>query len=333
MSNKSFEHLLNDVRRAMANDLRQTSLAPLAEDLRGVLSAGKMLRGRLILHLGPATGLSESTQVLTAVAVEMIHAASLLHDDVIDGAELRRGAPTFWITRGMSGAILLGDLLVCRTFRLLNAGCPQLVSPLLRFMEEMCDAETEQELLLRNSAPDWQKCVSLARRKTGSLFAFAGYACGQNDPDLCAALQEAGYAIGTAYQLADDILDAAGNQDVVNKTLGTDALNGKLTATLAWACPSSARETRPESLSGYVRDLCATAGQTLRPWPAVQEAWNTYMEQDMAPVIMTMTDLLPAAEAGTTRGHAKSVASAFIPRHAGWQATDSSRASREGTDS
>lgn len=256
-----------------------------------------MLRARLILRLGPATGLNAGTQVLTAAAVEMIHAASLLHDDVIDGSELRRGAPSFWITRGVSGAILLGDLLVCRTFRELNANCPQLVSPLLRFMEEMCDAETEQELLLRNTAPDWPKCVNLARRKTGSLFAFAGYACGQNDAELCEALQEAGYVIGTAYQLADDVLDATGDPAAADKTLGTDALNGKLTAVSAWAGPSSARETRPANLGRYVGQLCAGTGKTLRPWPTVEEAWNEYMALDMLPAIAAMTELLPAAEA------------------------------------
>lgn len=290
MSNKSFEQLLNDVRRAMINDLRQTSLAPLIKDLQGLLGAGKMLRARMILRLAPASGLGARDQVLTASAVEMIHAASLLHDDVIDGSELRRGAPAFWLTRGVSGAILLGDLLVCRTFRLLNAGCPSLVSPLLRFMEEMCDAETEQELLLRNSAPDWQKCVSLARRKTGSLFAFAGYVCGQKDTELRAALQEAGYAIGTAYQLADDILDATGNQALTNKTLGTDALNGKLTAASAW-------ETRNADLEQYIRQLSSTAGQALSSWPAVQEAWNEYLARDMSPALTTLTSFLPAEEA------------------------------------
>lgn len=286
MDAETFDHLLHDVRRVMADGLRETSLEPLADDFRGLLGAGKMLRARMTARVGRAAGIPRRTLVLAAAVVEMIHAASLLHDDVIDGSELRRSAPTFWMRRGVAGAILLGDLLVCRTFRMLQAGCPELIGPLLRFMEEMCDAEAEQELLLRNSAPDWEKCVNIARRKTGSLFAFAGYVCGANDPDLRAALEEAGYAVGTAYQLADDILDAAGNNDLADKTLGTDALNGKLSAVSAWTAQAA-------ELGQYVRELCATAGRALGPWPAVQDAWQEYLAQDMGPVIAKLTNLLP----------------------------------------
>lgn len=206
----------------------------------------------------------------------MVHAASLLHDDVIDGGAVRRGQPALWVAKGIKGAILMGDLLVCQAISLLaRVRDARLVPRLTAFAEEMCAAEVEQELLLPER-PEWSACVSLARRKTGSLFAFAAEAASGGADPLRGALREAGYALGTAYQLADDMLDAYGDPLASDKTLGGDAAGGKLTA-------ASAAVNGGDPV-GCIQELCRAARASLGEWPAVQESVDQFVAEDMRPV-------------------------------------------------
>jgi len=143
---------LKEVREAIVASLRQTSLGPMLDELRELVASGKMLRARLALYIGQKAGAPHAVVTHAAAAIEMIHAASLLHDDVIDGAILRRGASAFWAQRGASGAILLGDLLYCRAIMLIEAVAGGILTPVLvQKVAEMCDAEAQQELLLRAS--------------------------------------------------------------------------------------------------------------------------------------------------------------------------------------
>lgn len=269
---------LDNMQQLMAAALSQTPLNFLADESRGLLGSGKMLRSRITFRVGPAAGTADETLLHAAAAAEMIHSASLLHDDVIDGGLLRRGAPSFWVERGVSGAILLGDMLL---FKALDIACQvehsQLAHPLVRFTGEVCQAESEQELIYRGRNTEWADCVRIARCKTGALFAFAGYAAGLPDPALRAALTEAGYAVGTAYQLADDILDAKGHPDSAGKTLGTDSARDKNTV----------MNFLPDGIepAAYIRDLCATAREQLEAWPDIQRAWDVYMDQDLLPAL------------------------------------------------
>jgi heptaprenyl diphosphate synthase len=269
---------LDQVRELMASCLRPTPLGFIAKDAKGLLGNGKMLRSRIPLRVGPAAGVPMKTLLHAAAAVEMIHSASLLHDDVIDGGLLRRGVPTFWVERGVSGAILLGDMLL---FKALDVICrvenSQLAHPLVLCTGEVCEAESEQELILRGRNAEWADCVRIARYKTGALFAFTAFAAGGKDPELAAALKEAGYIVGTAYQLADDILDAKGSPAVADKTLGTDASRDKNTV----------MNFLPEGIvpQDYIRELCASARLQLAAWPKVQSAWDVYMKEDFMPEV------------------------------------------------
>lgn len=282
MSN--LEKGLTDVRQIIRTCFRSTSLAPMADELETTLVGGKMIRARLGLQIAFETGIPYQVLVHSMAAVEMIHAASLLHDDVIDGAYLRRNAPTFWVDKGTSGAILLGDLLVSQSMMLINkTGKGFLLSELLRVTREMCDAEAEQELLYCGKKVDWEKCVSIAKRKTGSLFAFVGYVCGGSDIKLRTALQEASYAIGTAYQLSDDLFDASGSPESASKTLGSDAVLAKITAASAY------RSCHMDPMQ-YINDLCKSSQETLSSWPAVSQAWNDFMTNCIYPVINEFTE-------------------------------------------
>lgn len=281
------ETALADVRRMLARAIRETSLAPLLPELRSVLAGGRMLRARLSLRIGAAVGNSRTDDLCIACVVEMIHAASLLHDDVIDGSELRRRAPSFWAEKGVAGAILLGDLLVCRAVRIAcQTESMEVVSRVVAFAGEMCEGEAYQELIARSREPDWKTCLNAARHKTGALFALAASAGVSGDDELREALSEAGYAVGTAYQLADDILDACGDPRDVGKALGNDALSGKITAFSTW-------QSDPIDPRDQIAGLCQSAEERLTRWPAVAKAWRAYMRCDMMPRISKFIERFP----------------------------------------
>jgi geranylgeranyl pyrophosphate synthase len=245
----------------------------------GVVGGGKMLRSRLALRIGSANGVEDEVLVRAAAAVEMMHAASLLHDDVIDGGEIRRGEPAFWVREGASGSILLGDLFVCKAIRLLSdVADGRLIVPFVNYAAEMCDAEVEQELILRGEDLEWDTAVDVARRKTGSLFAFSGAAAAGADVELQAQLAECGYAIGTAYQLADDILDAYGDEETSDKTLGRDAARKKNTA----ASVSKLDNVNPLS---YIERLTKESRKSLEGCPTLQEAWDEFYAHDIGPAM------------------------------------------------
>ena len=271
---------LGRVRDTIRACLEGSSLRPLSAELCAAQLGGKMLRARLMLRVGAVAGAPRDGLTANAAAVEMLHAASLLHDDVIDGADRRRGRPAFWINHGASGAVLLGDLLMCEALRLVAAVPPvRLLHRAIHHVREICDAEAEQELLLRRTRPDWDRCVSIARRKTGSLFAFAAYAAGGDEEAMADALCEAGYLAGTAYQLADDILDAFGNTAASGKTLGCDARAEKVTAISCWKAGGV------EDPAAALHALCAQSARALDAWPRVARAWAEYLDSDLCPAI------------------------------------------------
>lgn len=284
---EQIDELLKESQTLMASCLLETPLSFLSSESKGLLANGKMLRSRLAFRIGPAAGTPRQTLLHAATAAEMIHSASLLHDDVIDGGLVRRGAPAFWVERGVSGAILLGDMLL---FKALDIVCQveesRLTHALVLFTGHVCQAEAEQELIHRGRHTTWSDCVRIARFKTGSLFAFTALAAGGRDERLCAALQEAGYAVGTAYQLADDILDAKGRQEVADKTLGTDSARDKTTVM------TSLQEGQEPA--AYVEDLCCSARDLLAEWPDVQAAWDLYMEMDLLPELQKHLQLMNA---------------------------------------
>ena len=273
---------IKDVTATIREVLEKTPLQPLVSQMSGALYGGKMLRSRLALRVGVAAGVPKPTLIRGAAAIEMLHAASLLHDDVIDGASLRRGAPAFWVSRGTSGSVLVGDLMVCSAFSLIMEDDSRgLISEFVNRSREMCEAEVEQELL-RRETPDWNTSVVLARRKTGSLFAFVGYLAGCTSPELGAILRECGYLAGTAYQLADDLFDSYGDPSSSDKSLGLDALKPKTTAASGWR---NDRAGAPDNPVAFIQDLCDKSEQLVANVPVVRDAWRDYLKKDMGPTI------------------------------------------------
>jgi len=263
----------------MISTLKDTNLSSIIPANKNFLGSGKMLRSRLTLSLGNALHVDESELVNAAAAVDMIHGASLLHDDVIDGGIIRRGAPTFWKKYGVNGAILFGDVLMFKALSLLiDVNRVDLLSELIDRTGEVCGSEVEQELILRGAPGTWEECERVGRYKTGSLFAFAAVAGGNREPGLADALREAGYILGTAYQLADDVLDASGNEELSGKTLGTDNQRGKTTAI-------TATKNAPSEPVQYIHALLDRSSAQLAGWPVAFDAWNAFLNVTMIPVL------------------------------------------------
>ena len=242
---------------------------------------GKMLRTRLAGRLcaGGWSSVNPATVQAACAATEMVHTASLCHDDVVDNSMIRRSLPTVWRTSSPSGAILIGDLLLCEAMDLLiSTENGRYLTSFMGRLTEVVRAEIEQELVWRGRVADAETCLRLARGKTGPLFGFVAGVCGGGDEALCGLLEEAGYRIGTAYQIADDLLDILGTESSVGKTLGTDSVRGKLT--LPQLDDGGGRVAREN-----IGDLCTSAVELLKEFPKVQEGLMEFLLHDFRPVL------------------------------------------------
>lgn len=210
---------------------------------------GKRLRPLVALLTGGATGEIGSKHVDLAVVVELIHVATLVHDDIMDEAERRRGQPTVNARWGNSLSVLLGDCLFAQALNLSTAFEKADISrAIAQAAREVCSGEiiqTQRRFDLHLAIEDYLRIVEM---KTGSLFAVAAESAAvlnDSDPSTIRALKEFGTKVGTAYQIYDDCLDIAGNESLIGKTLGTDLRKGKLTLPvimLLRSAPAAARE-------------------------------------------------------------------------------------------
>ncbi len=268
-----------EVGRLVADRLEKIGTILDGEGCTKQLMPGKMLRTRLAARLVPRGATRPDHAVLRSAcaAIELAHTASLCHDDVIDNALMRRAMPVLWRATSTSSAVLIGDLLLCEAIELLlNEGGGRHLELFVSKVREVCVAETEQELKLRGKGLDEETCLQLARGKTGPFFAFVGRVCG-DEHALSLALEEAGYRIGTAYQLADDLLDVTGSERVSGKTLGTDLGRGSFT--LAQDPADGSRIVRE-----HVARLCRSALSCVAEWPEVKDALAQYLVHDLQPV-------------------------------------------------
>ena len=259
LDERSTEVFVPAVRRLIERRLAEVAGSLLrAEGLRQLMP-GKMLRTRLAARLAESCASGPGPEVMerACAATEMVHTATLCHDDVIDGALIRRGRPTLWRETGPSCAVLVGDILLCEAIDLVSgADGDRYVKTFVAKTREVCTAEAEQELLLRGGPLDVETCLRIARGKTGPLFAFAARVCAGEDTSFAAALEEVGYMVGTAYQIADDVVDVSGEEMVSGKTLGTDSKRGKFTLA---HLPQGGRRLALE----HVSSLCVSAAERL----------------------------------------------------------------------
>jgi octaprenyl-diphosphate synthase len=196
-------------------------------------SRGKRLRPLLALLAGGATGRIDSGHIDLAVIVELIHIATLVHDDVMDEAEKRRSRPTPNARWGNSLSVLLGDCLFAHALTLsTNFKNSDIGRAIARTAATVCSGEmiqTQRRFDLNLKVEDYLRIVQM---KTGSLFSAAAELAAvisEADPNAIETFKNYGFLVGTAYQIYDDCVDLAGTESVTGKTLGTDLRKGKFT--------------------------------------------------------------------------------------------------------
>jgi octaprenyl-diphosphate synthase len=197
---------------------------------------GKMLRPMLVLLTGKAAaadGRIGDAHLTLATVVEMVHMATLVHDDVLDEAELRRKGATINHLRGNEAAVMLGDYLISHSYHLCSSLDSQFASRLIAHTtNQVCEGELLQIDNRHNLELDEGTYTKIITRKTAVLCAACctlGATYAEASPEVVEKMGDYGMSLGIAFQIQDDILDLLGDQTQVGKTLGSDITKGKLT--------------------------------------------------------------------------------------------------------
>ncbi len=200
-------------------------------------AGGKRIRPILTILTGRMLGYNGENHIKLATAVEFIHAATLLHDDVVDGSKVRRFKPTANIIWGNKATILVGDFLFSQSFKLMVATksltCLDILS---RASAIIAEGEVSQLAKLNQrrllSEEEYNKIV---HAKTAELFGAAcevGAVIGGGDSEVCSIMRQFGINLGYIFQISDDLLDYIGNQSKMGKNIGDDFIEGKFTLPL-----------------------------------------------------------------------------------------------------
>jgi octaprenyl-diphosphate synthase len=231
-------------------------------------SSGKRIRPALAILAGGATGGVTDDHRKLAVILELVHIASLVHDDIMDGAELRRGAPTAAAKWGNALSVLLGDMLFAHALDLASEFDDSAVSRgIARASRDVCAGEILQTQRRHDLTLTVTEYLRVIEMKTAALFAAATELGAFLNPEgraHSAALKSYGVKLGTAYQIYDDCLDLVGDEQTAGKTLGTDLAKGKLTLPLLYLLESATEAQRTKIsrriLNGEPMDASILAG-------------------------------------------------------------------------
>ncbi|KLJ01047.1 polyprenyl synthetase family protein [Luteimonas sp. FCS-9] len=232
------------IRRRLASDV--LLINQVAEHI--VSAGGKRLRPMLVMLAGRATGPVGADHHQLAAIVEFIHTSTLLHDDVVDESDLRRGRSTANAIWGNAASVLVGDFLYSRSFQLMVELDSMAVMRLLAdTTNRIAEGEVLQLLHVRNPDTDEAAYLRVIERKTAVLFAAGtrlGAMASNADETTQQALYDYGMQLGYAFQIADDVLDYSGDAAALGKNLGDDLAEGKATLPLIHAMAQAAPERR-----------------------------------------------------------------------------------------
>ena len=234
------------IRRRLASDV--VLVNQIAEYIIG--AGGKRLRPMLLLLAAGALGHRGADAHQLAAVVEFIHTSTLLHDDVVDESDLRRGRKTANAVWGNAASVLVGDFLYSRSFQLMVELERMDVQKILAdTTNTIAEGEVLQLLHVRNPDTDEAAYLRVIERKTAILFAAAtrlGALLAGADAATQQALHDYGLALGYAFQIADDVLDYASDAATMGKNLGDDLAEGKMTLPLIHAMACGDAATRAE---------------------------------------------------------------------------------------
>jgi octaprenyl-diphosphate synthase len=204
-----------------------------------VAGGGKRLRPLVVLIAARACGYSGSRHTEAAAIIEFIHTATLLHDDVVDGSDLRRGRDTANAVWGNEASVLVGDYLYSRAFQMMvSLGIPRIMGVMADATNKIAEGEVLQLMNAHDPDTTEERYFEVIYRKTARLFEagtqIAAILAGA-PPDIEAAMLRYGKHLGTAFQLVDDALDYQSNSAELGKNVGDDLAEGKPTLPLIHA--------------------------------------------------------------------------------------------------
>lgn len=201
-----------------------------------ITAGGKRLRPALLLLCCGALGFNGEQRFNMAAVVEFIHTATLLHDDVVDDSALRRGNPTANARFGNPASVLVGDFLYSRAFQMMvDSNSMRIMAVLADATNIIAEGEVMQLMNMHNAGLDEAGYLQVIRSKTAKLFeasARVGAILSGAKAELEEACAEYGQALGTAFQVIDDVLDYTGDAAIMGKNLGDDLREGKATLPL-----------------------------------------------------------------------------------------------------
>lgn len=267
---------------------------------------GKRLRPGLALLTSLACGGDDGRAERWAAYVELIHLASLCHDDILDEAHLRRGMPTVHRAFGTKAAVMTGDLIFSRVFeKLAEEGQVVAMQKLSRATRLICEGEILQIAYRRQWSLTREEYLDLIEKKTAVLFEAAaelGAIAAGASAEIVAAAGSYGRNLGMAFQIVDDLLDLVGMESTIGKSLGSDLRNGELTLgvihLLAVATDSvraQVLDDLEDRLPGHAVERLASALGEYKCAEYILETAQNYVRQALAAI-----GSLPAGEARRT---------------------------------
>lgn len=247
------------IRSRLASDV--ALVREVAEYIVG--SGGKRLRPALVILSAGVFGYQGTHRHQLAAVVEFIHTATLLHDDVVDGSELRRGNATANALFGNAASVLVGDFVYSRAFQMMvEVASMRVMHILAEATNVIAEGEVLQLMNCHNTAINEHDYLQVIRYKTAKLFEAAtrlGAILGGAAPAEEAAMANYGMHLGTAFQLIDDVLDYSGDNKATGKNVGDDLAEGKPTLPLIYAIqhgrPEDAALIRSAIEAGGLEDL------------------------------------------------------------------------------
>ena len=283
---------MNDVRQPVLKSL----LAPIEEDMRRVdelirarlssevelinqigahiiAAGGKRMRPAVVLLTARALGCRTHEPELLATVIEFIHTATLLHDDVVDHADRRRGLKTANAIWGNAGAVLSGDFLYSRSFQMMvETGRMSVMQVLADCTNAIAEGEVLQLMNCGDPQVSEARYLRVIELKTARLFQAAselGAICAEQPPPVQKKLADYGRSLGMAFQLIDDLLDYTTSPEISGKNLGTDLAEGKPTLPLIHAMQhgtaeqsSLIREAIQHARADHLHDVVAAVEST-----------------------------------------------------------------------
>ncbi|HEY2990013.1 MAG TPA: polyprenyl synthetase family protein [Candidatus Binatia bacterium] len=257
-----------------------------------ICGGGKRIRPMITLLAFKAFGGKKVDDIVDiATAIELIHTATLLHDDIIDGAETRRGKESAYKKFGLKSTLVAGDFLFIKAFEF--AG--KFDETVVQWTADACTRLTEGEILQgffnRNTAVTVEDYLEIVKRKTASLFQTGAkigiYLAGAN-PSLVEEMDRYGSNLGTAFQIIDDVLDVIGHKELLGKPTGIDLRDGNPSLPIILALNAKQRAVIKAFESSHpteeeIREALAAIGEG----PAIEEARalsRTYAERALNPV-------------------------------------------------